>query len=149
MAYDGVAAREYYRQNADRVKAYNRRWRQKRRLTHPDESVRQNERVKQYHKTVIGQAALCAGRLNTTAKNRSQLGKVTTRGVLSLPSHCEQCEATENLQIDHIMPAMYGGLNERANLQKLCRSCHMTKTKRERAVRVDVIAPAPTQMRFF
>ena len=92
MAYDGVARRAYYRKNADRIKAYNRRWRQSRRLTHPEESVRQN---------------------------------------------------------DHITPAMHGGLNEKANLQKLCRSCHMAKTKRERAVRVDVVAAAPTQMRFF
>ena len=149
MAYDGVARRAYYRKNADRIKAYNRRWRQSRRLTHPEESVRQNERAKQYHKTAIGQAALCAGCLNTMAKKRSQLGKVTARDVLSLPSHCEQCKATDNLEIDHITPAMHGGLNEKANLQKLCRSCHMAKTKRERAVRVDVVAAAPTQMRFF
>jgi 5-methylcytosine-specific restriction endonuclease McrA len=148
MAYDGVAARAYYRQNADRIKAYNRRWRQKRRLTHPEESVRHNKKVEQYHKTAIGQAALRAGSLNTMAKKRSQLGKVTARDVLSLPSHCEQCKATDNLEIDHIIPSMHGGLNDRANLQKLCRSCHRAKTKREKAVRVDVVAMPPTQMRF-
>lgn len=149
MAYDGVAARTYYRQNADRIKAYNRRWRQKRRLTHPEESVRHNKRVKQYHKTAIGQAACRAGHLNAMAKRRSQLGKVTARDVLFLPSRCEQCEATDNLQIDHVIPAMHGGLNAGKNLQMLCYSCHLAKTNREKAVRVDIVVPAPTQLELF
>ena len=149
MAYDRAKRRAYYEQNADRICAYNRRYRQSRRLTHPYEAIQQNKRVKRYHQTVEGQAALAAGRLNTTAKKRSQLGKVTASDILRLPKHCQHCEGVENLQIDHVIPAMHGGLNTRKNLQMLCHSCHVAKTRRERAARVDVVAPAPTQLELF
>jgi hypothetical protein len=81
----------YYEQNAERICAYNRRYRQKRRLTHAKLAEQQNERNKLYQQTVKGQAALAAARLNTCAKKRLQRGKVTANDILNLPTHCQHC----------------------------------------------------------
>ena len=149
MQYDRAKRRKYYEQNAERICAYNRRYRQKRRLTHAKLAEQQNERNKLYQQTVKGQAALAAARLNTCAKKRLQRGKVTANDILNLPTHCQHCKKMENLQIDHVTPAMHGGLNIGKNLQRLCYHCHLVKTKREKAVRVDVVAVEPTQLELF
>lgn len=41
------------------------------------------------------------------------------------------CGATENLQVDHIIPLSKGGSNELDNLQALCHSCHEKKSGRK------------------
>jgi len=40
---------------------------------------------------------------------------------------CVACGATEELQVDHIMPVSRGGTNDIENLQMLCRSCNASK----------------------
>jgi 5-methylcytosine-specific restriction endonuclease McrA len=40
---------------------------------------------------------------------------------------CRWCKATENLVLDHIVPVMCGGKNERTNAQTLCRPCNIWK----------------------
>ena len=40
---------------------------------------------------------------------------------------CRWCDATEDLVLDHIIPVMAGGINERRNAQTLCRSCNIWK----------------------
>ena len=42
---------------------------------------------------------------------------------------CVWCDSTENLVLDHIIPVMCGGLNERTNAQTLCQPCNMWKLK--------------------
>lgn len=42
-------------------------------------------------------------------------------------SRCAWCQATEGLVLDHIIPVMAGGKNERANAQTLCRPCNIWK----------------------
>lgn len=49
----------------------------------------------------------------------------------SLPQLCTACGATEGLTLDHIIPRVYGGTNERANFQLLCATCHGEKSKME------------------
>ena len=134
--YDRERGRRYYHRNKEKIKEYNRQWRKKRRFTHPHEAVRQNERVKRYHKTEEGKAALKAGHLNVTAKKRGQRGSVSKEDILKLWEiyKCKRCDCQENLQIDHIKPAMHGGLNVGENLQLLCVDCHKEKTREEMGI---------------
>ena len=147
MAYDAQKRSAYYAKKADRIKSYNKAWRWKRRLTHPEEAVSNNERVKRYQQTKHGRAALKAGRLNTTAKKRGQAGKVTAADLLGLERVCRTCGEQDELQIDHITPAMHGGLNVGSNLQMLCADCHKAKTAKERSIRVDVSTAPQEQLR--
>jgi len=147
MAYDAQKRSAYYAKNADRIKSYQRAWRRKRRLTHPEEAVRNNQRVKRYQQTKHGRAALKAGWMNTTAKKRGQAGKVTAADLLGLERICRMCGEQDELQVDHITPAMNGGLNVGSNLQMLCVDCHKTKTAKERSIRVDVSTALQEQLR--
>ncbi|OGX86783.1 hypothetical protein BEN47_12420 [Hymenobacter lapidarius] len=49
----------------------------------------------------------------------------------ALPQVCVRCGATEALTLDHIIPRVYGGTNERNNFQILCLSCNRLKSKGE------------------
>ena len=49
----------------------------------------------------------------------------------SLPQVCVRCGAKEDLTLDHIVPRVYGGTNERSNLQILCLPCNQRKFKGE------------------
>jgi len=41
--------------------------------------------------------------------------------------YCKNCNSTENITIDHIVPVSKGGKNILSNLQLLCRSCNSKK----------------------
>jgi len=43
-------------------------------------------------------------------------------------SFCILCGSLENLEIDHIIPLMKGGNNDKKNIQILCANCHLKKT---------------------
>src|SRR5829696_3118427 len=43
---------------------------------------------------------------------------------------CQHCGATQNLELDHIIPLSRGGLNTEKNLQVLCAPCIRTKVSR-------------------
>ena len=43
---------------------------------------------------------------------------------------CINCEATNNLQIDHIIPFILGGQTTKDNLQTLCSKCNRQKGKK-------------------
>lgn len=131
--YSREYRKSYYEKNKDRIKTYQKKWRANRKMTHPQEAVRQNQRVKEYHKTKNGKAALKAGHLNTTAKKRGQRGKVTKLDILALEENyqCATCHATDGLEFDHIVPSCKGGENTAENLQLLCKKCHKEKTKQD------------------
>lgn len=40
---------------------------------------------------------------------------------------CLWCDSTDGLVLDHIVPVMCGGLNERKNAQTLCQKCNLWK----------------------
>jgi hypothetical protein len=44
-------------------------------------------------------------------------------------SKCLWCDVTDGLILDHIIPVMCGGRNERTNAQTLCLPCNMWKLK--------------------
>lgn len=45
---------------------------------------------------------------------------------------CQSCGKAGRLEVDHIVPAYRGGdLYDPANLQSLCRNCHIAKTAAE------------------
>ena len=41
---------------------------------------------------------------------------------------CTKCGSTENLQLDHIIPVIKGGMDNDENLQVLCRACNSSKS---------------------
>lgn len=46
---------------------------------------------------------------------------------------CESCHTTvETGEVDHIIPASKGGLDNLTNLQLLCKPCHLAKTIQDR-----------------
>lgn len=49
----------------------------------------------------------------------------------SLPQVCVRCGTTEILTLDHIIPRVYGGTNERENFQILCLLCNRLKSRSE------------------
>lgn len=55
--------------------------------------------------------------------------------VLARDGACQACSAGGDgvvLEVDHVVPWSRGGRTEPANLQVLCRSCHLAKTAGER-----------------
>jgi HNH endonuclease/NUMOD3 motif-containing protein len=46
-----------------------------------------------------------------------------------IDTKCAWCDSTEGLVLDHIIPVMCGGINERRNAQTLCQPCNMWKMK--------------------
>lgn len=55
-----------------------------------------------------------SGRLKSSKRKRVRA---------ALPQVCVRCGATEALTLDHLIPLVYGGTNERSNLQILCVPC--------------------------
>jgi len=141
--YDHIKRREYYRKNAERIKAYNRKWRKN--LYRASEKHRQEEleRIKSYHQTERGKLALSAGYMNTNARKRAMPGKVSVDDLLSIDQECAACGSNKNLEFDHIVSARDGGINERRNLQMLCVECHKMKTKNEQRARTLGIRDIP------
>ena len=41
--------------------------------------------------------------------------------------HCQHCQKTVDLEIDHIIPVIKGGTNDLPNLQLLCQACNSKK----------------------
>jgi len=55
----------------------------------------------------------------------------TREAVLARAGHkCLICAATQNLEIDHIVPVSQGGTGDESNLQCLCRPCNRRKRMR-------------------
>jgi 5-methylcytosine-specific restriction protein A len=50
---------------------------------------------------------------------------------LALEPYCRWCGRPAE-DVDHIVPLARGGTNDEANLQSLCRRCHVAKTMRRR-----------------
>ena len=49
---------------------------------------------------------------------------------------CRECGRAGRLEVDHVKPLADGGAPfDPVNLQALCRSCHIVKTRRENAER--------------
>lgn len=56
------------------------------------------------------------------------------RGILERDGYrCRKCGAAARLEVDHIVPLHRGGDEwDSANLQALCRTCHIYKSRLER-----------------
>ncbi len=48
---------------------------------------------------------------------------------------CVKCGSTSNLEIDHIVPRVDGGVNRLSNFQILCAKCHRSKSAKEAQMR--------------
>ena len=48
---------------------------------------------------------------------------------------CEECGATINLELHHIVPVACGGSNEQSNLKVLCHKCHANQPAHAEAIK--------------
>lgn len=49
------------------------------------------------------------------------------RALIAARPWCEECQATTDLTVDHILPVAKGGTHARHNLRVLCRACNSQK----------------------
>ena len=115
-----------------------------------------NEKIKDYQKTFLGYLALSAGRVNTGAKVRGVLAKITANDLheiwmrqngLTGACGCASCgrEVKQGeWHVDHIVPLVKNGIHHPSNLQIICEDCHKAKTSSER----DVYKTGQTEMSF-
>lgn len=70
-------------------------------------------------------------RVEFVARPRLPISWVVRAHVLARDQfRCVECQATETLTIDHIVPHSKGGSDEEANLRTLCRRCNSKKGNR-------------------
>jgi hypothetical protein len=68
-------------------------------------------------------------RLVKKIKRQNHIPKWLKKMVLEkCKNKCAECDATENLEFDHIHPVSKGGLTEFSNLQILCKPCNRKKS---------------------
>ena len=64
--------------------------------------------------------------------NRKRWASVRLRVLDRDGWRCVQCSKAARLEVDHVKPlALQGSKYGMANLQALCKSCHISKTRRE------------------
>ena len=52
------------------------------------------------------------------------------RAVLNRDGYrCAKCGLASRLEVDHVVPLAHGGTSDLVNLQALCRTCHIAKTR--------------------
>lgn len=121
---NSVKIAEYNRQNA---KSYRERFPEKSKQAINDWWERNPERKKTYHR-------------NRRAKKRGNGGSHTQAEIndifKSQRSKCAYCKvrlgkATNMRHVDHIVPLVEGGTNDRRNLQILCKPCNLEKGRRD------------------
>ncbi len=59
-----------------------------------------------------------------TGRQRGKRKPIPNQVKRALPDHCQECDSTEGLEVDHRVPVWIGGTNEVENLRVLCRDCH-------------------------
>jgi len=67
------------------------------------------------------------GKREALKKGASSHSVSTHEAKRIIESPCANCGATENIQIDHIIPLSRGGSHSIGNLQPLCAYCNITK----------------------
>lgn len=65
--------------------------------------------------------------LGTEPRHRKQFSPLARREWKA--TSCAWCAETDDLVLDHIIPVLAGGGNERANAQTLCRKCNLWKMR--------------------
>lgn len=133
--------RDRYRANPERDRMFSDRWKQS-----------NSDRVREYNRIAwqsIDRDALNERRRerrksnpdlyralehNYRARKRNAEGVLTAAVIAEVfklhGDSCLACGATENIQIDHVVPLALGGTNLIDNLQPLCISCNSSKGAR-------------------
>lgn len=68
------------------------------------------------------------GHTRTSTTNWKKLRRQAKQ---QLPYHCQQCGATQNLELAHKTPHFQGGTDTIENVHWLCHTCHKQETKHE------------------
>jgi 5-methylcytosine-specific restriction endonuclease McrA len=123
------------------------------RKRNPIQHSLQQLKTKEYQQTLYGKFALKAGSVNTAAKNRGALDKITKNDLLHIfekqrgkennntlikEPYCAICWkplqifTPRGFIIDHKRAIGLGGKNKMGNIQLLCDPCHYKKTGNER-----------------
>jgi 5-methylcytosine-specific restriction endonuclease McrA len=134
-----VKAREWYAANIERAKASGAKWRAENKAVKAEHSARwaMNNREKVSAATKEWRKAnpeyVNAKTREYRARKRGAQGKHTAADVKALMKTqkcmCAVCriDITDAYHVDHIMPLVLGGSNDRTNLQLLCPSCNTSK----------------------
>jgi 5-methylcytosine-specific restriction endonuclease McrA len=69
------------------------------------------------------------GRVWNPSGKRDHISLSVRRSVLA-ERKCRLCDATDRLEVDHIVALANGGTNDRSNLQPLCITCNRKKGTR-------------------
>lgn len=68
------------------------------------------------------------GRIYRPRAKRAGVSPTVRRFVFARDGRrCRLCGCTERLEIDHIIPVVWGGTDEPENLQVLCKPCNLAK----------------------
>lgn len=64
---------------------------------------------------------------------RGRAWMVIRRDVLATEARCYVCQGGGGSDdyVDHVVPLSEGGTDDRSNLRRICRACHVRKTGRE------------------
>lgn len=86
----------------------------------------QNKRVDMLAYANSGQNIPCD---EFKTKTRPQLNFLRTQKRDWVNAECAYCSATTDLVLDHIIPIICGGINEKSNAQTLCQPCNRWKMR--------------------
>lgn len=131
---------EWVRRNPEKIKAGAKRWRE----ANPDKHVIIVQRWKKRHPEKTREMARANRQANperglVNGQNRRARKKLAggshsaadIEAIASAQRHrCAWCRiglAKVQRHVDHIVPLVLGGSNDRRNLQLLCRACNLTK----------------------
>jgi hypothetical protein len=124
-----INARKWREINTERADKRAREWA----LKHPEKIKANRDR---FRSTEHGKLSDQSNVRNRRARQRGAEGRHTPKDIAALLKiqrmKCANCTTTLKYghHVDHIMPLALGGSNEKSNLQILCPTCNMRKSKK-------------------
>ncbi len=67
---------------------------------------------------------------------RNEWGTICKRIKKRDGNKCRKCSATEELQVDHIIPVSCGGMTVDSNLWTICLTCHCKRPKHRKVAKL-------------
>lgn len=117
--------RLFFQENKDRLQKINKEYAK----NHPEQMRVYKKKWKSQNKEKV-----LADTRNRRARIRWNGGILTEKDwkeVLDMYGEkCLKCGSPDNIEVDHVIPVSCGGVNDKTNVQPLCRSCNAKKGAR-------------------